>query len=451
MKDLIHLAERKAVPGIIALAGPSGSGKTFSALLLAAGLCREGKRVGLIDTEKGRGEHYADNHVIKAHYPKGYDALQLDEPYSPARYYEALAAFEGKNIYDVIIIDSATHEWEGFGGCADIAENNKLGGTANWAMAKKEHKRFMRKALTMAPTVIFCIRAQEKTAVNKVGGKMVFTDLGMQPVQEKNFKFEMLIACMLDPYTKFPVVDSDFHKVPDDLRELFQAGRYVTREDGAKLRKWIDGGKVVDTALRSLEGDFRVASNNGLEGLQKFWKTLTPAQQKLLEPIKEDCKIIAAEADRQAKETSDEEPAERRGVQKSLIKPTEEKDEKTPGPITAGEAKSAPEKDTKPAPGGGKVTPIGNRGSGEQQELAAKSTAKPFPAKPPVQAQSKPAPIASAPKKEPEKEAMPEEDDIPPIEMDEAQQNAMAIADALTEEEEADAPVVQEDEEIELL
>jgi len=157
MKNQIHKAERRAVPGIIGIAGPSGSGKTFSALLMAAGLCPEGKRIGLIDTEKGRGEHYADNPTIKANLPEGYDVLQLDEPYSPSRYYEAIDAFAQKGNYGVVVIDSATHEWDGFGGCQDIAETNKLGGTPNWAMAKKEHKRFMRKALLSPFTVIFRI------------------------------------------------------------------------------------------------------------------------------------------------------------------------------------------------------------------------------------------------------------------------------------------------------
>lgn len=452
MQEKIHLAERRAVPGLIGMAGPSGSGKTFSALLLAAGMCSKGKRIGLIDTEKGRGEHYADNATIKANLPEGYDVLQLEEPFSPDRYYEAVEAFHKKGNYDVVIIDSATHEWEGFGGCADIAENNKLGGTANWALAKKEHKRFMRKALTMPFTVIFCIRAQEKTAVSKVNGKMVFSDLGMQPVQEKNFKFEMLIACMLDPYTKFPIANNDFHKVPDDLRDLFQPGRYITREDGVKLKKWIDGGKAINGTVRALEADFRTASNDGLAALQKFWSTLGSAQQKALEPIKEECKKIATEADRQAKESNAESPVDGvnwvKPVQKSLIKP-EVKNEKAQDADKVGQARSVAAQDSKPAAASQKAEAPANQGAGGNAEPLPKPAAKPELAKPAIQAQPKPAPVTVAPKKEPEKEVIPEEDDIPPV--DEAHQNAQEIADALTEEEDEAAPVVNDEEEIELL
>lgn len=355
MQNLIHRAERRAVPGLIGIAGPSGSGKTFSALLLAAGLCDEGKRIGLVDTEKGRGEHYADNPTIKANLPDGYDVLQLDEPYSPQRYYDAILAFQKAGNYGVVIIDSATHEWEGFGGCQDIADNNKIGGkTANWALAKKEHKRFMRKALTMPFHVIFCIRAQEKTAVNMENGKAVFTDLGLQPVQEKNFKYEMLIACMLDPKTKFPIAGSDFHKVPEDLQGLFQPGRYISRTDGANLKKWISGGAAIDAEYRTLAADFKTASNDGMVGLKAFWDKMTKAQQKMVAGIKDECKAIAAEADRQANENSEEDESYQPDIKTAPVqaKPEPKKEPPKSKPVEKKEppkAKPEPKADEVPA------------------------------------------------------------------------------------------------------
>lgn len=435
MKNLIHKAERRAVPGLIGIAGPSGSGKTFSALLLAAGLCPEGKRIGLIDTEKGRGEHYADNPTIKANLPDGYDVLQIDEPYSPDRYYKAVEAFGEKGNYGVVIIDSATHEWEGFGGCQDIAENNKLGGTPNWAMAKKEHKRFMRKALTMPFTTIFCLRAQEKTLVQKIGGKMVFTDLGMQPVQEKNFKYEMLIACMLDPVTKFPIQDSDFHKVPDDLRGLFQGGRFITKQDGEHLRSWISGGKEIDGELRSLEGDFRSASNDGLKALQSYWKGLNKAQQKKLEAIKEECKEIAAEADRQASEAAGEEdnPIEAKPLDKAPVKPQEKAVEKAPEQKKAEPKKESPKADTKP------TTPNPKAEAPKREPEQIQPAPIPAAEKPRVQAESTPEPVEQVVEAQ-------EEDLIPLEEDDEATANAKEIAAALSIEDEED-----EEEELDLL
>lgn len=446
MKNKIHLAERRAVPGLIGIAGPSGSGKTFSALLLASGLCPEGKRVGLLDTEKGRGEHYADNPIIKAHYPNGYDALQLDEPYSPDRYFEALDGFAQKGNYGVVIIDSASHEWEGFGGCQDIAENNKLGGLPNWQLAKKEHKRFMRKALTLPFHVIFCLRAQEKTAINESyqngKKKMVFQDLGWQPVQEKNFKYEMLIACMLDSVSQFPIVDSDFHKVPDDLKVLFQGGRHITKQDGLNLKGWIEGGKKVDTELRTLEADFKSASNDGMAGLKSFWDGLNNTQKKKLEPIKDECKKIAAEADRQASESgNDEYSHEPRSVAKPEVKPNEVKNEEVSKPKKTRQEKKIIKEDPEPP----------------KTEVLASDTPTPEASKPvEKKAEPKPDPIP-----EPVPEPVVEEDDVPPME-DEGTQNAMEIAQALQAEQEEDeippqevepenpAPAVEEEDDDEL-
>lgn len=452
----IHKAERRAVPALIGIAGPSSSGKTFSALLLAAGLCPKGKRIGFIDTEKGRGEHYADNPTIMANLPDGYYVEQLNEPYSPSRYYDVLEEFRKAGDFGVVVIDSATHEWEGFGGCADIADNNKLGGTPNWAMAKKEHKRFMRKALTMPFHVIFCLRAQSKTEVTKMykdgKEKMVFNDLGMQPVQEKNFKYEMLIACMLDPVTKFPIGDSDFHKVPDDLRDLFQSGRYITKVDGQRLAKWIGGGKEINVDLRVLNGEFRTASNDGMQQLQNYWNGLTKAQQKLLESIKEECKQIAIEADRQARESVPQESVEKREFQKPAITPTEVKDEKRPEPDKKGPEKPIAPKDPEPATGSAKA-PAGPAAEPvKQPEPAPRPAPKEENPKPAVPAEPKPARAVPAAKEEQPAQIANQEDDIPPLEKDEAHQNAQEIADALTEDEEAEvATVVQDDEEIELL
>lgn len=429
MKNQIHKAERRAVPGLIGMAGPSGSGKTFSALLLAAGLCPEGKRIGLIDTEKGRGEHYADNPTIKANLPEGYDVLQLEEPYSPERYYQAVDAFIQSGNFGVVIIDSATHEWEGFGGCQDIAENNKLGGLPNWQMAKKEHKRFMRKSLTAPFTTIFCLRAQEKTLVSEVfengRKKMKFTDLGMQPVQEKNFKFEMLIACMLDPVTKFPVADSDFHKVPDDLRGLFQPGRFITKQDGEYLKGWISGGKAIDAELRSLQGDFRSASNDGLKALQNYWKSLNKEQQLKLEPIKDECKAIANEADRQANESKEADtPIEAKPLEKAPVTPQGESVEKAPKQKEAGPKKEVVKESPKPTPPSPKPE-------------APKSTPEPI--------QSAPDPVAEKPRVQAEQapattQQKQEEDLIPPVEEDEATKNAREIAAALEAEHEEEEP-----------
>jgi SpoVK/Ycf46/Vps4 family AAA+-type ATPase len=107
VRPVIRKAERRKSKLRLALVGPTGSGKTFSALQLAFGL---GSKVGLIDTEHGSGDLYADL--------GDYDVITLEPPYTVAKYRDAIRAFEEAG-YDTIIVDSLSHAWSGEGGLLD--------------------------------------------------------------------------------------------------------------------------------------------------------------------------------------------------------------------------------------------------------------------------------------------------------------------------------------------
>src|ERR1700704_2678421 len=97
-------AKRKSVPMLISLAGVSGSGKTYSALLLAAGLAGNKGTIGFLDTENGRGSMYADSPGLKTALPNGYEIAEMREPFSPARYTDAVESFQ-KHGCRVLVID----------------------------------------------------------------------------------------------------------------------------------------------------------------------------------------------------------------------------------------------------------------------------------------------------------------------------------------------------------
>lgn len=111
MAFLVRKAVRKNLPLKIAVTGFSGAGKTYSALLMAKGLAGGGK-VALIDTENRRSEYYGEL--------TDFDICPLDAPFSPQRYVEAIKQLEKE--YAVIVIDSASHEWDGEGGCLEMAK-----------------------------------------------------------------------------------------------------------------------------------------------------------------------------------------------------------------------------------------------------------------------------------------------------------------------------------------
>ncbi len=298
-------ATRASVPLIMSVTSVSGGGKTYTALLLAAGLAGPNGRVGFIDTENGRGRLYADSPGIRAALPNGYEIDSLDAPFTPAAYRTKIEEAEKAGI-DVLVVDSFTHEWEGIGGCTDIAENNKRGGMPNWALAKREHKRLMYHLLSTKMHIILCIRARDKVKIEKRNGKDEVIPIGLQPITEKNVIFEALLSVLLDEKTHY----AEPLKVPEMLMHLFpKGGRLLTKADGEAIRQWNETGCQLDPN-EQIKKRARAAAEDGVDAYKALFASLTTAQKQALI----DCgahevnKAAAAEAD--AAESSDaKEPA----------------------------------------------------------------------------------------------------------------------------------------------
>ena len=79
-------AKRSEAKPLIGLYSESGCGKTLSALYLARGFAGPTGRIGMVETEAGRGEAYADT------LPGSYDVLSLRDDFSPTNYGEAITA-----------------------------------------------------------------------------------------------------------------------------------------------------------------------------------------------------------------------------------------------------------------------------------------------------------------------------------------------------------------------
>ena len=158
----IRQAERQGARGVFGFAGPSGSGKTLSALLFGWGLAKgNASKLGFLDTENRRGSLYADKLVGRDGKVHRFLIGDLAPPHSPERYIKAIHEFQTAGI-EVIVIDSVTHEWEGIGGCEEIASRSTKV-SIGWLKAKTAHKQFMNTLLQCNMHVICCIRAREKT------------------------------------------------------------------------------------------------------------------------------------------------------------------------------------------------------------------------------------------------------------------------------------------------
>lgn len=291
-------ATRKAVPMLISLAGTSGSGKTYSALLLAAGIAGNGK-VGFIDTENGRGSMYADSPGIVKALPNGYLIDELSGAFPPEAYIAKIKEAEAAGV-NVLVIDSGSHEWEGIGGCQDIAENNKLRGMPNWAKAKRAHKAFINYLLSTPMHIIMCLRARDKVKIVKAidpktgREREEIIPIGVQPIAEKNFVFEMLLSLQLDEATHF----ARAIKCPEPLAPLFQGERLLTKADGERIREWNERAAAIDP-IEFLKKRARAAAEDGEHAYREFFTALDARQKKILAECgaHDENKAIATEGD----------------------------------------------------------------------------------------------------------------------------------------------------------
>ncbi len=304
----ITKAVRQGSPVIIDIYGYSGSGKTLSALLIARGLAGPKGKIGMLDTERGRGKIYAGDPDVG-----DYDYAELTAPFTPERYIEAIDEFE-KGDYAALIVDSSSHEWDGLGGVLDVAGESKAKGLLKWANPKARHKKFVQRLLRSKMHLILCVRAKEKFVqkmVRQDDGTMkeVIVSEGMIPIQEKSFVFETSVQLFL-PVAK---TDADrgryvVEKCPRALLGAFPGGEKITVQTGRMISEWVAGGVPVDTIFETAKHAGEAAAEKGMAALQAWWGSAEakPHQRRLL-PFMDNLKSIAATTDEEKVRAADPE------------------------------------------------------------------------------------------------------------------------------------------------
>ncbi|MGO4521157.1 AAA family ATPase [Dyella sp. 2RAF44] len=305
----IRQAKRAGARLVIGLSGISGSGKTKTGLLLAYGLANgNGSKVGFLDTENRRGSLYADNDLYSmvqqqlglAQPAEPFLIADLDAPHSPQRYTDAILAFQNAGV-EVLVIDSVSHEWEGIGGCEEIAERGAVRGSKDWKTAKAEHKKFMNTLLASNMHIIVCLRAREKVKYEKIGGKTEVIPQGILPVCEKNFMFELTASMMMwDGGKSRDVVKSS--GVEAILGEVGQAQGYLTADTGRQIRAWVDGGEFLDPDVEAARNHLRSISEQGMDAYRTAWgKMAKKVRDALMADGSHESLKLAAEAFDKAK------------------------------------------------------------------------------------------------------------------------------------------------------
>jgi hypothetical protein len=250
----IRKAERKQSKLRIGLSAPSGAGKTYSGLLLAKGLVGDWSKIGLIDSENGRGDFYSDFGP--------YNIVTLKPPFTPESYIEAIRAMENAGM-EVIIVDSVTHEWDGEGGCLQLNEKLAIakykGNTwSAWSETTPRHQRFLDAITSSTCHVITTVRNKVETEF--IDGKV--KKIGTKEIQREGFEYELTVNF---------TIDRDSHAVmaSKDNTQLFEGKDpfVITEQTGGTLREWVMSGAADKTAEEKKA--LRAQINNQLATIEK--------------------------------------------------------------------------------------------------------------------------------------------------------------------------------------
>jgi hypothetical protein len=222
-QPLFRKATREKVFLKLAITGPSGSGKTYSALRLARGLVGPTGKIALIDTENRSASLYADRF--------DFDSLEIAPPFDNEKFVDGVtAAVEAK--YGAIVIDSASHFWEGILDYKDKLDQRGGNSYTNWKIAGEKFGGVI-KAVLQSPThVICCMRSKMDYVQEKDDrGKTQIKKVGLAPIMRDGIEYEFT--------TVFDVALNHQAAVSKDRSGLFVDKIFqITEETGAQLEAW---------------------------------------------------------------------------------------------------------------------------------------------------------------------------------------------------------------------
>lgn len=181
----------------LALGGVPGGGKTYTALQIATEMFPNGK-IAVLDTEQRSAAKYADIF--------NFDVLEITDDFRPEKYIEAIHLAEDEG-YDVLILDSFSHEWAAQGGILDIVDHwkeshptrdGKEDGRAAWGHASPRHNDLVQTILQSKIHIIATMRCKWKTVAARDENKRpisvkVIGDLEQR--QKIEYEFDIVALC----------------------------------------------------------------------------------------------------------------------------------------------------------------------------------------------------------------------------------------------------------------
>lgn len=242
----IKKATREKIYCKIALMAPSGGGKTYSALRLATGMAEEieketGKKARILmgNTEQKRGYYYANEF--------DYDIVDIEAPHNPEKYVEFIkfAVDEG---YDILIIDSSSHEWEGRGGCLEL--HQQAGGQyQSWGKVTPRHNKFIEAIADSPIHIIATMRGKDQYEMSKDDrGKTSVQKIGVGAKQREGFEYEFTCTFLIDQKTSMAEVQKDNTHIFEN-----EGATLLSEDYGRRIIQWANSGDGYTPPVRGRE------------------------------------------------------------------------------------------------------------------------------------------------------------------------------------------------------
>ena len=169
-----------------------------------------------------------------------YDIGQISAPYTVQKYLSAIHDAEKAN-YEIIIIDSLSHAWNGEGGLLDmqgkIADSSRSGNSfAAWRQVTPWHNKLVDMMLTSKCHIIATMRSKtEYIQAENERGKTEIRKVGLAPVQREGMDYEFT--------TVFDLSVNHMATVSKDRTSIFDGQIFKISEDtGKALKIWLETG-----------------------------------------------------------------------------------------------------------------------------------------------------------------------------------------------------------------
>lgn len=251
-------ATRSQLKARVALDGPSGAGKTFTAIEWGTVLQGDGRTL-VIDTEHGSAEWYSDRW--------DYDVITWAPPYDPVDL--AATILEAADTYEVLVVDSLSHFWEGEGGTLDIvdaaAQRAQGNSFAGWKVGTPALRHLMDTILQAKTHVIATMRSKMEYVLEEDSrGKKVPRKVGLAPVMRQGIEYEFTLIGELDLEHRLVVSKSRCSALAD---VVVQPGQAATA--AATFLAWLSDGE--DTISEDEAAEIAAALNEMGADARRAW------------------------------------------------------------------------------------------------------------------------------------------------------------------------------------